>query len=217
MKLTITFIFIFTFCNSLLFGQSGALSGDANSINIRLSSAGVSTYKGIEGSPYLDENFKTAKIGTDDKSYLVRYNAYNEKIQVKVDDNKIMNLNNEDKYVVRVSEGGTYLPVKYEDGKEGFGRLLWNNSKGDQLIKRQIIELEAPTETNGYMKAQPAKFSKVRAFYYIKKQERISKIPTGNKIYKEVFDSNLKAIAKKQKLKPNNEEDLIKLCDLYFR
>lgn len=218
MKLTIQLTLGLLFTSTVLFGQIGDFSGNANAINIRLSSAGVSDYKEIEGTPYLNKEFKPAKIGKEDKSYLVRYNAYNEKIQVKVNEKKIMNLNSDKKYVVKLKEGETYMPVEYEDGKEGFGVLLWNNSKGFRLIKRQVIELEPPTETNGYMKAQPAKFSKVRIFYYVVENGKLNKVPgSAGKIYKEIFDNSLKATAKKEKLNPKKEEDLIKLCDIYFK
>ncbi len=193
------------------------LEGSQN-LYIRLSSASAASYDDIQGSPYVNSTFIQAKIGTDDKDYSVRYDAYNEKMQVQLPNESIMNLNYNPEYVVVMGDYATYVPVKYPDGKTGFARLLWQNEEGVQLLRREQIEYVAATQGNGYQGGNPAKFSPLRTSLYFMKDGNVMPLPNGkNAIFTEVFDEDFKSKAKKEKLNPKKEEDLIQLFELYYQ
>lgn len=196
--------------------------------------------EGIDGSRFVKEKFQPAYFTHHDKTYLVRYDAFYEVMQVRQSgdsiftilpqldtepsiNDKIIDLRpNSDYKIVIESNNKTYIPLIYPDKTENvnsFGVLLWANNQGQYLIKREIKKIEASVPSNGYQGGDPPSFSDYIAKYYFfsTSDNLLTEIPQDKKeLYANFFDTNTLTLAKKEKLKPRKEEDLIRLFEIQY-
>lgn len=175
----------------------------------------------IEGSRYIYESYQLAKLSTHpDILFNVRYNAYNDDIEVQGANNTSYALN---KYsgtiIVTMLTGENYINSKYVDNKEniktGFFEVL--NTSGDFfLLKKQTIFVkEKEIAKTTYHKDKPAKYVKSSDEYYVKINDlTANKIPKKNKEFANLFPQEKETILsfiKSEKIKLKKEEDLIKV------
>ena len=189
-----------------------------------LMSKGLSPKIDAVGSPYINENFTAVKIkGYDDKIYSGRYNAYNGEMEIKLYEGKIIALDvySSDYEVVFIGENKTYNTVAYnsESGilKKGFLVSVYSNEKVQLLKEEKIKFIEKIEATSSYQKDKPAKFRRQGDDYYIKLGTNDAQyLPSKKKDLAKAFPSKSKEISsfiKKNKLKLNKEEDLIKVAE----
>lgn len=189
--------------------------------------------RNIYGSPFVLDLFQPAFFTRFDKTYLMRYDAFHEKMQLKMPGDTIINLTphldykvakdskmtsylpNLDYRVSITSKDKIYVPVVYPDNIQNlssFGILVWSNNNGVQLIKREKKVVK------GY---STYSFTKVIEKYYIvnTEKESIQLLPENkSELYEVFFDEASQAKAKKEKLKPyKHEDDLIKLFETYYK
>jgi len=184
-------------------------------------------YNSIEGSPYLDSEFKPAKINEISETKFVRFNAFEGKIEVKEKSGVIV-LSDSDSYVITLQDGSNkiYETRNYEDefgnSQVSFFELL-KDHKNYRLYLKQDITLTKAVKAEGYAKAEPAKFKgPLDTFYvldFIGNSQKLLPIPYRMKSFLTIFPQKhkaLKSFIKEHKLKTRNAEDLIKIFDYYF-
>ncbi|MGB5378031.1 hypothetical protein [Muriicola sp.] len=184
-------------------------------------------YESIEGSPYLDPEFKPAKINELNETKFVRFNAFEGKIEVK-EKNGVIVLSDSDSYVISLQDGSNKIyetrTFKDESGNSqvSFFELL-KEQPHYKLYLKESITLTKEVKAQGYAKAEPAKFKRaVDTFYvsdFMDNSRELLIIPYRMKGLLAMFPQKqkvLKSFTKEHKLKTRNAEDLIKIFDYYF-
>ncbi|MCB0398877.1 MAG: hypothetical protein KDD26_04495 [Winogradskyella sp.] len=173
-----------------------------------------------EGSPYIDEEFKIIKIEQyQGQTFIGRYNAYNDEMEVKLDDEKIVALDNSSNYKVTFTNSSkTYKTFSYttENGdlKQGFLVLIEENDNFSLLKREQIKFYDKEKAASTYQKDKPATFRRENDSYYLKLGDKITLLPQKKSSLLKEFPENsdaLKTFIKKNKINLKKEEDLKKL------
>lgn len=186
-----------------------------------------SNFNSIEGSPYLDTEFKPAKINEISETKWVRFNAFEGKVEVK-EKNGIIVLSDSDSYIISLQDGSNriYETRTYEDElgnlKVSFFELLNHRQHYKLYLKEEIILTKA-VKAEGYAQAEPAKFKRLGDTFYvidfIGNSQKLLQIPSRMKSFLAMFPKKQKALktfTKTNKLKTRNAEDLIEIFDFYF-
>ncbi|WP_299522830.1 hypothetical protein [Winogradskyella sp.] len=173
-----------------------------------------------EGSPYIQEDYKSIKIDKyGDIIYSARYNAFNDEIEVKLDDDNILALDNsKDISVTFISDNKVYKTFSYtnEDkiSKRGF-LVVVEESESYSLLKREYIKYyEGQKAASSYQQAKPATFKREGDTYYAKLDDKIVFIPQKKKSFLKAFpeqSSDLKTYIKENKINLKKETDLKKI------
>lgn len=180
--------------------------------------------KTIQGSPYMGDGFSPAKIKTDKEViYKVRYNMVSDEIEVESEDKAIKAINKNIKglNVTFMSNNKTYQPRSYidEEGKanKGYFVVLTNtNNEHPLLLKESKKYVPGKAARSSYQQAKPAEFKRMDdAYFIVVKNETAVEIPRNKKDVAKLFPEHEDAILdyiKEERLKTNNESDLIKLA-----
>lgn len=148
------------------------------------------------GSPYLTEEFLPGKIYFEGKPPLsvhLRYNIYNETIEVKPDPNK------DDIFKVSDKERAIYEL----NGDKLVSREFWHNDRkiwgfflehynGDQyqLLEKPEIKVTPPVRSeSGYSEDESAKMKKTSSFYILDKNGEIVNVRIKHRDIKKAFSS----------------------------
>lgn len=201
--------------------QTSSFGVEGNQVNVRLFNE--DGYKGpdVEGTPYLEEDFREVKINKDDKVYKARYNAYTDQMEIDLEASGVIILDERGKeYEIEfLDTGEKYELVKSYMPENTYGKILWENSKNQKLIKTQKIGFVPEKAANGYTPSQKAKYTNLKEdlyFYDGKSKEAVDLPRSANKKIKELFDSSAKKYIKNQNWDMNNEQDLIKALNKYY-
>lgn len=196
-------------------GQSGAQS-------FMVSASNNKDEKAL-GSPYITEDFTLAKISLlKQKNYLVRYNAYYDEIEIKNDNNDVFFISKKRGYIVVniVKENYSYHLFGYLDASNtlDFGYFIKLNDANTLLLKKQIVSLiPKKPNTNGYSEEKPAQFKRQKDKYFIKKgDDNAIELPKNKKDIAKLFpefEKDILSFIKKNEIKTNKEEHLIKLIN----
>lgn len=178
------------------------------------------SYAGIEGSPYLDEKFRSLTIdGYSKQLPQIRYNAYEDEMEFKLGDklNYIIKQNN---LKFKLAETGkVYLLTRYHyDNADINGYLVEIVGKGRYTLykreKIQIVEYNNNT-TNTYLKNKNPYFEREKDIYLINDNGNFRKLPKNLKELIQLLGiENSKPIldySKENHLNLKTEVDLIKL------
>lgn len=179
-------------------------------------------YNEIEGSPYLEKEFKAGKVVFNDgkilDSILLRYDWYAKEVEVLKND-EIFSLPRDTKINHIVIDSTKYTPFYLVNSKEGYAIEL--KSDNTRIFKTQPIQFNQPTKaTNGYVEDKPAYFKWIKPYYYIVfKNNSMKKIDIDKKkivkSFPAEYQSQLSKYIKEEKLSVKKDRDLIKLID-YF-
>jgi len=186
-------------------------------------------YANAEGSKYIFEEFKLAKIEGLEGSHLVRFDPVDNIIELKKEENKILSLSKKYQYRINLLDGsGNYETQQYinADGKieNTFFEKRYTSSHFSIFKKHRIKFQPSKPAKSSYEPETPAKFIKLDDSYYLMNQvdnpEHLVKIPKKKKALLNFFgekSSEVSKYIKMQKFKADSEEDLIKIIDYYFR
>ena len=165
-----------------------------------------------EGSPYLDDRFYMAKVNEYNDSYPVRYNASEDRMEVKVSENRVIALDHlKTDYVVSFLESGTVYKTIDFNGTKGYFIEIWEGDNIFLLKKVSVKYFPEKESTNGYSPAKPARFVRQKDVYYVKKENDFIEVPNNvNKLGKMLKRNDLKTLAKNDGLDISEESDLIK-------
>ena len=184
---------------------------------------------GVEdGSPYLDLDFKPAKIGDREKTHLVRFNGYKGNVEVWVKENQVIVLGTPKEERIMLLDGSEkeYVVRKYKNPKgevtQGFLEVI-QSSDSYTLYKREILKYFKKTKAEGYAAAKPARFEKANDQFYLKpsKDQMPIYLPSNKKKFLTVFGpktaSKAKGIIKKERLNLSKQDDLVKILDGIYK
>ncbi|MBT8284901.1 MAG: hypothetical protein HKO75_05890 [Flavobacteriaceae bacterium] len=175
----------------------------------------------VQGSPYANEEFVLGKVyakGQDPYNGLLRYNAYQDGIEMKTDKGIITLLKRD--YLSAVISGKHYRIENYK--KNGAIRKTYfvemNKGNARLLFKQGKKFVQERAATSSYSKDKPAKFEDDNSYYIItegnpgieiklKSKDVISALPDHQK--------EVEAFAKKNKFKMKTEEEILQVLAYY--
>ena len=177
----------------------------------------------IEGSAYINENFVPAKISTaKNKVYYVRYNAFNDEMEIKGENDIIYGLNKErENLLINFSNPKqTYQLFDYTlDSNDLQGYFIKINFDSDLLLlrKERIVHVDEKISATTYGTNRPAHFKRAKDNYFIKVGENNAiELPKNKKEIAKLFpefENETLSFIKKNKIKLKNETDLLKLIE----
>lgn len=150
----------------------------------------------VQGSPYLDKNYKSGIVLIEDKNPLVvfmRYDALNENVEIKTDFNSeevfFLPPNKKTKYKIG-NQKFVYDQLNNEGNKiSGYFIEHFNGNNFRLLEKPSVTVTEPVTAKTGYEKDKPAQI-KIENEYYIQKENgNIEKVRLRHKDIKKTFNS----------------------------
>lgn len=223
--LTLIFLTSFSFCHAQeeesTYGSNQALMDGSGAF---ISTIDLKNKKAI-GSPYLYKDFTVAKISaTPSEIYNIRYNAYTDEIEVKVEEDKVQNFNKNISNVVItfLNDNLKFTPLNYIDVKNGLIRgyfisLTETNQKVKLFSKKQVKYFDAKPARTSYDVDKPAEFKNMSDTYFVSiKGAYARELPSNKKDIAELFPENSKDVLefiKKNKIKTSREADLIQLIN----
>lgn len=204
---------IMMFSQEIVLSRFDLLGGTfINSVN---SSTGRSIkYDEISGSPYIDKNFRDAKIAESYQNAPVRYNSYKDELEFKNND-EIMILPKESKFerVEITSPKQVFVYKSLDSEPTGYYiELVVGEFSLYKKLKTNFVDI-SPAKTP-YGSDKPAYFSAVAPVYYIVANGRTMKKPKNQKQITDLLPNRKEAInsfVKENKIKFDGEEDLKKL------
>ncbi|MDF0715080.1 hypothetical protein PY092_02870 [Muricauda sp. 334s03] len=152
------------------------------------------TYVGVDGSPYMNDDFMPAMLYPDEKLYLARYNAKDDEIEVQLAEDKILVLDNsrrDYKMVFRDSDL-TYTTL-YNQGEKmsGFYVEVVTTDRISVYKKQTKRFVEGREAVDNFSKNKDAYFTEASETFYIQMKEDgpIQEMPTKRKKFSKLFDS----------------------------
>ena len=175
----------------------------------------------IEGSPYVDELYRmgVATVNGKEISLLMRYDAYNDQIELIDKKNKAFNLLKKDNIEAEF-EGKTYKVVAYSD--KGEKKLVYVNplNTGEVVLyfkpRKAFVQAEKPE--HGYDDFAPPRYED-KHFYLIGRngkaaeQIRLAKGPLLRFLRDKAPE--LRDYISRQELEFKTQEDAVKLINYY--
>ncbi len=182
--------------------------------------AGNKNYSDVQGSPYTTTEFQEATCSEIDEVIFVRYDAYKQILLFKDQNGNLKAMSPLSKYRIDLTgKDYSYVVANFPEDGLGYGLLLWENSNGMRLIKKQVIKYNEGQESDGsYTAAIPASFGNVIETFFIQLKENgpILEVPSQKKKAFKLLGTDFENNAKKNKLNIKDEEELIKLLKLTF-
>jgi hypothetical protein len=186
-------------------------------------------YEGIEGTPYLSENFIPARINNYKKEIYIKFNVYANNIELKRPNNDIVILSLEKEYKFKLLDGFNteyeihdYINEKGVKSKTFFKKVR-TGKNFTLFLKENIKFTPKKLATSGFEQNQPAKFTKSKGTFYVAKLEEDARtlvaVPSRKKELSNFFNGKSKSVLefiKKERLKLDNKEDLVKLFSFYW-
>lgn len=179
----------------------------------------------IEGTPYLNEKYENGEIyfgeanRTTSTSVPVRYNAYHDLMEYQ-QNGKALVLDPSNKIKkVRLGES-TFIVAKYEfDGKTKYGFLNLLDSGKVTLLAKKVVRYQEPLKGRASDGGDlPAKYSKLSdKFFYRIGNGELEEVDNLKDMIASLPDKQeeVKQFAKKEKISPKKEDELIKLVKYY--
>lgn len=185
-------------------------------------------YGSPEGSPYLNEDFTPAKINNINETKFVRFDAFQDRVEILVDENRVVILPENSKYTISLLDGSekVYETINHSNDKGNpkysFFELIANKEHFRLYLKEKIGYSKAE-KAQGYQEATPPMFKKQNSTFYITDflgySDKLVEIPKKNKNFLKLFQEQSKSIKKfvnDNKLKIDNSDDLLKIFEFYF-
>jgi len=222
-----TYLFIFTI---LLFSFNtnaqeliGGQSVGSSNANGMISTTAVVLNDHVEGTPYINEKFTPAMISASENNiFYVRYNAANDEIEVKGDNNVAYALNKyrKDITVELIALKKTYQNFMYmnSDDEPAFGYFTHISvpSANVKILKREVVKFfDEKVQVTGYDTPQNAKYKRLADKYYIKINNKSTAValPNSKKSVAKLFPEHEKEVLsyiKGEKIKLKDEDSLSK-------
>lgn len=176
----------------------------------------------IKGTPYLNDEFIEGDVvSTSNTKYVgipLRYNCYSDQMEFKGEDGKPIAVENS---IVKsvIIDGKEFIYSAYSNGNKIHRSYFEIIKAGDiSLLKKYETRFNEAQPAKAYQDPVPAMFKETIPQYYFKQGKsealKITKAKEFLKMLPEHQDKMHKYL-KENKLKMNNEDDLIKLFDHY--
>jgi hypothetical protein len=174
----------------------------------------------IEGSQYLNQDYKLAEVSGVTKKLLVRYNAMTDAIEVQDEGMKGFLLTKQSPYntITIISNPNKIKLINYKN-KEGevYGYLSELHNKNNVILYRRdkIILQKALEARTTYQEAVPQKFVKIDEEYYLSlKNDMAIAVPKNKKELQNLFPMKKEEIAvylKDNKFSLKDEKSIIEM------
>ncbi len=168
------------------------------------------------GSRFIN-NFQYGKVAGFAKKYVLRYDAFNDQMEIKNAENKIYLIDKRTINKVDFENGATYKLYNYYIGKKNFTGYLKVIFKGSEvsLLKKEVIKyvFEKQAESS-YHTAVPAKFKRGKDLYFVADHNGTTRSFRSKKDLLKLFPDKKTALEKFLKtndVKFTNEDSLIAL------
>ncbi len=203
--------------------ESSILHNDMSTQAILQKNMGKDYENKIEGTPYYDETFNSAKILPIGKVFFVRYNVALDVMEVaQKEDTLVMNKKYKD-YIIKQNKGNiTYKILENAEAKEdklGYYILLTDgeNIKLYRKDRKKFVEVTR-TAYGTTTTSTSAKYKEQKSEFYIEYGDsgNAVKLPKKKKSLIKLFASkqgDIKSFIKKNKIKLSKEQDLVKLIN----
>jgi hypothetical protein len=175
----------------------------------------------IEGTPYLSEKYVPGEIlfGTERSAVPLRYNVYQDLMEYQQNGKALVLDPNTKIKKVRLGES-TYIVEKFEfDGKTKYGFLNLLDSGKVTLVAKKVVKYQEPLKGRALDGGDlPAKFSKSSdAYFYRVGHGELQEVDNIKDMIASFPDKQeeVKQYAKKEKISPKKEEELVKLVRYY--
>lgn len=219
------FIFLICFLPLLSLAQqhmeiTGGLSGSRLYVEV----IDNSKYETIDGSPYINGQFVTAKISDVEKTQFIRFNVFDNIIEVQMEGEKTVMLNLENDIDIQLLDGSNkkYRTAYYlKDGKKtkSFFEII-NDSEKYSLYKRERKLYQEEQEAEAFKERQPPKFIDDNPLFFVADFNSDSpvllELPRKKKKFVALFAENGKSVEnfmKQEKLNFKEKDGLIKILD----
>jgi len=179
-------------------------------------------YSAIEGSPYLDDEFRPGSLSFGNTKYTgiqLRYNSYEGYFEFETE----QGVKYFDPRLTRIDtvwlEGDTFLYVYFQSGRAGKQTFMKAAHLGPTSVylHNEII-LTQPEEATGYVAAKPASFEKLAESIYVQEEGKPAVEFKGKKSIEDIFpehQAELSRFIKSEKLKLKDAEDVARICKYY--
>ncbi len=187
-----------------------------------------SIYKAVEGSPYLDEAFKPARINDIKETQLVRFDAVKDQVELMSRGNSVMILDDTAPYLIRMLDGSddSYRTKSYiDDGgdvKTSFFKVIHERDDFDLYLKESKKYYEE-VKPQAYQDGRPAQFRLEPGIFYVNDfpggKEVLIEVPGRLNKFLGLFpeaSKEMKEFIKKQKLDLDQGQDLVEIFEHYF-
>jgi len=178
--------------------------------------------KDLVGSNYIDENFLSAKLNIDEIIYSMRYDAYQDEMEIEKDGNTFYLRKGFNYQITFLDKNKIYQVYNYQENEKlnnGFFVVLYNGDKVSLLLQEKIKFYEEKQAKTGYDKYEPPKLKREKDKMFIGYKNNASKeLPKKKKDVLKLFSSKSKIMelfAKENKLGFKKPEDLVKIFSYY--
>ena len=213
---------VLTVINHIVFAQLTNMHSNTGSVMKE------KKYVGVEGSPYLYEDWRSGTFtdvdGKNRGSFKMRYNIYDDELEI-IKDNKAISINHKivkEFEVFKLGGEGRSLfrsgyPANNEYGEANFYKVL--NDDGEfNLLKKYNCTI-TNLETKGYGESTlTQKFLPSSKYYIYSEKTGFTKINKSKKSILEIFskhEKKIKAFIKSNKINVKNDGDLAEVVKFY--
>ncbi len=165
------------------------------------------------GSRFITD-FQFGNIDGFNKDYRLRYDAFNDQMEIKTAEDKIVILNKETINEVRFDDGSNYTIYNYALGDKnitGYLKVIFRGSKSSLLKKEMIKYVFRKRVESGYVGEVPPAYKKSKDIYFIAnhngtvhsfrtKKDFLNLFPTKTKTLEKFIKSNTIKFSKEDSL-----------------
>jgi hypothetical protein len=193
--------------------------------NVHLGAGLVGTKKTeshkAEGSQYFNDSFIPAKKNESDTDILIRYNAFNDQIEINENNNTISLTPQRDIEITTIDRKNTYVYTEFVskngDILNGYLSIISKNNLFTLYKRERIIYEPEVHQTSSYDQYKPPRYKKLDNEYFFKMNNQvILAFPKKKKDLEKVFsgkEKELNLFIKENKISLSDEFDLIKLSN----
>jgi len=171
------------------------------------------------GTQYYIDNFVPGKVDNSNEINLIRYNAYTDELELKINNDVNVLQPKENQLITSVDGKVAYQYLRYSNKenveKQNYLVVVSNNAKFKIFKKERIQFLAEQHPTGGYQKYKAPQYKKVDPEYYVQLGEgQIVYTDAGKKDFARIAPGKEKQIEKfikENKIKVSDDSDLQKL------
>jgi len=207
---------------NILFGQQGNVNISNENVNFRnlIGRSGYVKKLDTEGSPYIYDEYKKAKIANNSQLYDLKYNTYKDEIEILSNGKTMTIFKNPDYSPIHILDSDEYIYLKnynYE-GKNVTGYLfeLKKNSDLTFFMKVSKSYSKGKYSDNSFDRDQPESYSDLPDVFFIQKSNGdILEMPKTKSKLIEMFPEKKDKIEKTIKVKKIDTKDVKALSQIF--
>lgn len=171
-------------------------------------------YSDIDGSPYINKNFREASIAENFEKVEARYDSYRDLVEYQSnDETRVVPKESQFNRIQFTSPNEVLVLANFGGAEAGYYYLL---AEGNVSLFKELRTKFNPAKkaTSSYGEDKAPFFNLDEPIYYIQIGEKILKQPKNEKQIIEIFPAKkmeIESFVKQNKIKFNKEGDLIKL------